>query len=91
MSKVDADLAALIDFRSHLIRYDHQLADEFAGIRSHWRDLGGVWTDAKYRDLGAALDEVNKGIERYLAAADGHEAHLLRLIEHLRAFLDEHV
>lgn len=90
MSKVDADLSALIDFRTHLIRYDQQLADDYASLRGHWRDLGDVWTDAKYRELGAALDEVNRGIERYLAAAEGHEAHLMRLIEALRAFLDLH-
>lgn len=83
-----ADLESLITFREHQIRFNRTLADEFSAMRSHWGGLGGVWTDAKYDEFGQALDEVSRGIDRYLAATDGHEAHLLRLIEAIKSFLD---
>jgi len=91
MSKVASDLESLIAFRSHLQQFNRTLAEEFSSMRSHWRSLGDVWTDAKYHEFGQALDEVSRGIERYLAMTEGHEAHLLRLIETLRAYLDTHV
>jgi hypothetical protein len=88
MSNVHADLESLIEFRNHLMRFDHTLAEEFSSMRSHWRSLGDVWTDAKYHELGQALDEVSKGIDRYLAITPDHESYLLRLIERLQAVLD---
>ena len=91
MSKVDSDLESLIAFREHLIRFNRTLAEEFSAMRGHWRGLGDVWTDAKYHEFGAALDEVARGLDRYLAATEGHEVHLLRLIETLRSYLDTHV
>ncbi len=91
MSKVASDLEALIAFRAHLIRFNHTLGEEFSGMRSRWQSLGDVWTDAKYHEFGQALDEVARGIDRYLAATEGHEAHLLRLIETLRAYLETHM
>jgi hypothetical protein len=91
MSKVASDLDSLITFREHLIRFNRTLAEEFSSMRGHWQGLGDVWNDAKYHEFGAALEEVARGIDRYLAATEGHEAHLLRLIESLRAFLDTHV
>ena len=45
-------------------------------------------TDAKYDQFGQALDEVSRGVDRYLAATDGHEAHLLGLIEAIKSYLD---
>ena len=85
---VSADLEAMIEFRSHLIRFNQLLAEEFSSIHAHWQSLGDVWDDDKYRQFGHALDEVQPGIQRYLAATDDHEAHLLRLIENLRRFLE---
>ncbi len=91
MSKVASDLESLIEFRSHLIRFNRTLAEEFSAMRGHWQSLGDVWTDAKYHQFGAALEEVARGIDRYLAATEGHEAHLLRLIEIMRSYLDTRV
>ncbi len=90
MSKVASDLESLIAFRSHLLQFNRTLAEEFSSMRSHWQSLGDVWTDAKYHEFGQALGEVARGIDRYLAATEGHEAHLLRLIETLKAYLDAH-
>ncbi len=88
MSKVASDLESLIAFREHLIRFNRLLGEEFASMHNHWRTLGEVWQDEKYHQFGAALDEVTRGIDRYLAATEGHEAHLLKLIETLRAYLE---
>jgi hypothetical protein len=87
MSKVINDLDALIAFRAHLIRFNRTLQDEFSSMSGHWREMGDVWNDAKYVEFGAALEEVNRGIERYLAATEGHEAYLLGRIEALRNYL----
>lgn len=88
MARVGADIEALEDFRAHLIRFNQDLAETFAGMRAHWLELGDVWTDDMYRRFGAALDEVMPGIDRYLAATEGHEAHLAGLIERLRDAYD---
>jgi hypothetical protein len=87
--KVASDLEGLIAFREHLLHFNRTLAEEFSSIRSHWRSLGEAWNDEKYQEFGSALDDVSNGISRYLAATEGHEAHLLRLIEALRNFLDQ--
>lgn len=81
MSRYAGDLESLVAFREHLIEFNRTLAENFSTLRQRWAGLGDVWTDAKYYEFGAALDEVSPGIERYLATTDGHEAHLLRLIE----------
>lgn len=86
--RVDADLESMIAFREHLIRFNRLLAEEFASMTAHWQALGDVWTDVKYRELGQALEEAARGVNRYLAATEGHEAHLLGLIERLREFLE---
>jgi hypothetical protein len=91
MSKVASDLESLIAFREHLIRFNRALGDEFSSMRTHWQGLGDAWTDAKYHEFGRALDEVSRGIDRYLAVTEDHETHLLRLIETLRAYLEAHV
>lgn len=88
MSKVASDLESLIAFRSHLMQFNRTLAEEFSSMRSHWQSLGDVWTDAKYHEFGQALEEVARGIDRYLAVTEGHETHLLRLIETLRSYLE---
>jgi hypothetical protein len=81
MSRYTGDLEALVAFREHLIQFSQTLSEDYATLRQRWGALGEVWTDEKYFEFGAALDEVAPGIERYLAATDGHEAHLLRLIQ----------
>ena len=86
--RVDADLERMIAFRTHLIRFNRTLAEEFASMQAHWRDLGEVWTDVKYHEFGQALEEAAQGVNRYLAATEGHEAHLLGLIERLRQYLE---
>ncbi len=85
---VSTNLQALIDFRNDLTAFNRELADRFAYIHARWRATGDAWQDGKYEEFGQTLEEVNEGIRRYLAATDDHEAHLLRLIETLRAFLD---
>ena len=54
-------------------------------MRTHWRELGEIWRDDMYRRFGEALEEVTPGVEKYLAATEGHEAYLLALVERLRA------
>lgn len=79
------DIQALIDFRAHLIAFNRDLAESFATMRGHWQNLGEVWRDDMYRRFGDALAEVTPGVDRYLAATEGHEAYLLALIERLKA------
>jgi hypothetical protein len=88
MSQVSTDLESVINFRSHLIAFNRTLADEFSRMHTHWQSLGDVWTDVKYHKFGRALEEVERGIRQYLAVTPEHEAHLLGLIEALRAFLE---
>lgn len=83
-TRADADLESMIAFREHLLRFNRLLAEEFASMTAHWRALGDVWTDAKYYEFGQALEEAAQGVNRYLTATEGHEAHLRGLIERLR-------
>ena len=70
------------------MQFNRDLAENFATIRGHWRELGEVWRDDMYRQFGEALDEVTPGITHYLSATEGHEAHLAALIERLRGYLE---
>jgi hypothetical protein len=88
MAGVINDIEALAEFRAHLIQFNRELTESFATIRGHWRDLGDVWRDDMYRLFGEALEEVTPGIEIYLSATEGHEAHLAALIEQLQAYVD---
>ncbi len=88
MAGVINDIEALAEFRAHLMRFNHDLAENFATIQSHWRELGEVWRDDMYRLFGEALEEVTPGITQYLSATEGHEAHLATLIERLRGYLE---
>ena len=88
MSRINTDVEKMQSFLDHLRRFDQLLDDEFRSMIGHWRDLGGAWTDVKYDQFGHDLEEVARGVERYLAAADGHEDHLTRLIERLGIYLD---
>ena len=87
MTIANADIDKMERFLGHLRKFDNLLADEFRSMLGHWRELGGVWTDAKYHQLGQDLEDAARGIERYLAVADGHEDHLARLIQQLEAYL----
>ena len=88
MSGVINDIDALAEFRTHLMQFNRDLSENFATIRGYWRELGEVWRDDMYRLFGEALDEVTPGITVYLAATEGHEAHLAALIERLRSYLE---
>jgi hypothetical protein len=88
LSGVINDIEALSEFRAHLMRFNKELAESFLLIRSHWTDLGEAWRDDMYREFGETLQEVMPGIESYLSAAEGHQAHLAALIERLQAYLD---
>jgi hypothetical protein len=88
MAGVINDVDALVEFRAHLIQFNKELAESFTTIRGHWRELGDVWRDDMYVLFGEALEEVTRGIELYLTATEGHEAHLAALIEQLRGYLD---
>lgn len=68
MSGVNTDLAQMQAFLDHLCRFDQLLDEEFRSMIGHWRELGGVWTDAKYHEVGCDLEEVSHGVRRYLAA-----------------------
>ena len=88
MSGVVNDIDALAEFRAHLMQFNRDLAQNFATMRGHWRELGEVWRDDMYTQFGEALDEVTPGITAYLAATEAHEAHLAALIERLRGYLE---
>ncbi len=88
MAGVINDVEALTEFRVHLMQFNRDLAESFTAIRTHWLELGDVWRDDMYRLFGEALEEVTLGIESYLSATEGHEAHLAALIEQLQAYLD---
>lgn len=88
MAGVINDIEAMEDFRARLIQFNTNLADSFTAIRGHWRELGEVWRDEMYQQFGAALEEVTPGIEHYLSATEGHEAHLNALIEQLHGYLE---
>ena len=88
MSGVINDVEALTEFRAHLMQFNRDLAENFATIRGHWRELGEVWRDDMYRRFGEALDEVTPGITQYMAATEAHEAHLAVLIDRLREYLE---
>ena len=82
-SIVDVNVEKLIAFRSHLVRFNDTLHSEFKDMRSHFKNLGDTWHDAQYDKFEKDLDDVSRGIEHYLQAADGHEDHLARLIQKL--------
>lgn len=88
MAGVINDIEALTEFRVHLMQFNRDLAENFATIRSHWRELGDVWRDDMYQLFGEALEEVTPGIEFYLSATEGHEAYLAALIEQLQGYID---
>jgi hypothetical protein len=88
MAGVINDVEALTEFRIHLMQFNKDLAEGFATMRGHWRELGEVWRDDMYLQFGEALEEVTRGIELYLTATEGHEAHLAALIEQLQGYLD---
>jgi hypothetical protein len=88
MAGVVNDIEALAEFRAHLMRFNRDLAENFATIQGHWRELGEIWRDDMYRLFGEALDEVMPGIATYLSATEGHEAHLAALIERLSGYLE---
>jgi hypothetical protein len=88
MAGVINDVEALAEFRAHLMRFNHDLAENLATIRGHWRELGEVWRDDMYQVFGEALEEVTPGITHYLSATQDHEAHLAALIEQLRGYLE---
>lgn len=82
------DVVALEQFRSHLIDFNRELAESFARMRGHWRDLGSSWHDGMYERFGTALQEGSAGVDRYLAATEGHEAYLTELIARMNAVLE---
>ena len=88
MSNVRADVEAMERFLGHLRNFDRELSDDFHAIYGHLRELGDAWSDGKYREFRDDLEEVATGVERYLAAAEGHEAHLIQLIERLKIYLE---
>jgi hypothetical protein len=88
MAGVVNDIEALAEFRAHLMRFNHDLAENFATIQGHWRELGEIWRDDMYRLFGEALEEVTPGIATYLSATEGHEAHLAALIDRLSGYLE---
>jgi hypothetical protein len=88
MAGVVNDIEALAEFRAHLKQFNHDLAENFATIRGHWRELGEVWRDDMYGRFGEALEEVTPGITHYLSSTQAHEAHLAALIEQLRGYLE---
>jgi hypothetical protein len=89
--RVQIDLDALIDFRNHLLAFNETLRDEYSRMKNHWLSMADYWHDAKYDEFGEALEDVNRGIERYLEITPDHETHLYNLIERVRAVLDTRI
>ncbi len=87
MGGAQTDLQAMVDFRGHLMQFNKTLDDEYRSMVGAWKSLGDVWKDEKYREFGDALEEVGRGIDRYLASTQDHERHLLRLIEAIDQYL----
>jgi hypothetical protein len=79
---------ALREFRARLIKFNQGLADDFAAMERHWRDLHDIWHDDQYDQFGEALSEATPGISRYLTATEYHEAYLRRFIDQLQAATD---
>jgi hypothetical protein len=77
------DIPALEQFRAHLVDFNRDLAESFARMRGHWHELGNVWHDDLYDKFGDTLAEISKGVDRYLAETEDHEASLAALIESL--------
>ena len=88
MANVRADIESMERFLGHLRQFDRTLSDEFRSMYGHLRELGDAWSDAKYHQFHDDLEKVTTGVERYLAAAEGHEAHLAHLIEKLKSYLE---
>jgi hypothetical protein len=86
-SGVQNDQKALIEFRNRLIRFNRTLDTEYRAMVGGWRQLEPIWRDEQYRKFGGSLEEVGKGIERYLKATEKHEHHLLGLIQAMDAYL----
>ena len=55
---------ALREFRARLIKFNQGLADDFAAMERHWRDLHDIWHDDQYDQFGEALSEATTGISR---------------------------
>ncbi len=87
MTTAQTNLQAMIEFRAHLQKFNQGLESDYRSMVGAWKGLGDVWRDDKYRDFGEALEEVGRGIDRYLATTADHERHLLRLIESIDAYL----
>ena len=67
------------------------MRDEYSRMKNHWLSMADYWNDAKYEEFGAALEDINRGIERYLEITPDHETHLYNLIERVRAVLDTRI
>jgi hypothetical protein len=76
---------ALVEFRAQLVKFNRELAEDFAKTERRWRNLHDVWHDDMYERFGTALGEVTPGIRRYLTETEKHEAYLRSLIARLRA------
>src|ERR1700722_16425695 len=88
MSGVINDVDALTEFRAHLMQFNRDLAENFATMRGHWRELGAVWRDDMYRLFGGAPDEATPGTAPYLAGPEGRGALLAALMERLPGYLE---
>ncbi len=78
------DLDDLMQFRDHLVSFNHTLKEEFSRMRSHWNSVREIWNDEKARQFEQELDELWPGIKRYLENTDGHEHYLRQLIDLLQ-------
>ena len=85
MSRVENEPEALDAFRHQLIAFDRLLSDEYRKIVGEWAGLSDVWNDQQYQECGSSLQEVGRGIEAYLGAAEGHEDYLQKLVTELLA------
>lgn len=85
MSRVENEPEALDAFRHQLIAFDKLLGEEYRKIVGEWASLADVWNDQQYHECGASLQEVGRGIETFLSAAEGHEEYLQKLVTELLA------
>lgn len=82
---------ALAEFTRDLERFNRLLETELRRMEKRYAQIGTVWRDDQYRQFGVALDEVTRGIKRYLEITPSHVNHLKKLRRHVESFLSERI
>jgi hypothetical protein len=70
MAGVINDIEALAEFRAHLMRFNHDLAENFATIQSHWREYLSA-TEGHEAHLAALIERLRGYFETGAGAGLG--------------------